>query len=148
MKKPFLFIFICLFILGPALLSSVFAGQSTWPQEYRKQVTTRVYQLPYEKVFDIVFNFCDDSALPLSTKDKEEGIIVTEAMSGGPVLMGQESFDFRITKLDDNSTRVRLYIHYDYNQGRDGKNIDNFITEYDYEDVFNAINKAVKKAQQ
>jgi len=149
MKKLLFAVLITLFISGIDSVRSVWCGQATWPPEYREKVTTRIYDANYDKVFDAVVNACLNKGYPVIIKNKENGVILTDYVTGGgPVALGREKLDFTITKVDENSTKVRLYIHYDFSGANTDRNIDNYIDEDYYGDFFKAIQKELDQAAQ
>jgi hypothetical protein len=148
MKKLF-FGLISLLILVGAVRQLAWGGQMTWPPEYRAKVSTRVYKANYGKVFSAVVDCSEDNGYPIIAADKENGIILTDYQSAGAILTGRGriKLDFHITKIDENSTKVRLNIHCEYYSSsyyyRDRESCDNFIDEYDYQKIFDVIGQRI-----
>lgn len=145
-----------LITLGAALILAVtfvplsLAGQSTWPAPYKQKVSTRVYQAPFDKVFDAVVSVTGAYNFPLVVNNRPTGVILTDYASMGDISAapGQVRLDFHITRVDEKSTQVQLNIEsqgYSAASGRASE--DSFIDEDNYGDAFDAISKEINKGE-
>jgi len=148
MKKLLLCAMLSLFILGSGIEQLSWAGQATWPAEYRVKVTTRLYNTDYDKVFNIVVDTIEDNGYVVIIANKQNGVIVTDYQSDEDILQGRGriKLDFNIRKIDENTTKLRLNIHcVASSRFHDAENLDNLIDEDNYQDFFDAIDKAINK---
>ncbi len=151
-KGVFFIGLLILFILGIFSGELALSSQVNWPTEYRSKVTTRTYKADYDTVFSVVMDVTADNGYPIIVINRENGIILTDYQSAGSVLAGRGKIklDYRLTRVDDASTRVRLNIHctmyssYRKNN-RDIDRGDNLITEDDYRRIFDVIGRGIER---
>jgi hypothetical protein len=133
------------------LLQLSWAGQSSWPPEYRQRVSTRIYNAEYDTVFAAVIECSEDNGYAVMIANKESGIVLTDYKPAGSGLFNRAKIklDFLVNKLKDKSTKVRLNIHceaYSRNRGRwtaDSELADSFIDEDDYRRILDIISQKI-----
>lgn len=121
------------------LLSGCATGQLAWTPEQRQQIATRVYPLPYDKVFNAIVDRYKSKGTPLAIIDRENGIIATDYISMGGVMWdtGKAKLTISLSKLGDNLTRIGLYIHCEgYSNTLGIAATDDLITEGKYREWF------------
>lgn len=130
------------------LVSGCATGQLAWRPEERAMITSREFPFAYEIVFDAVLRTFEDNGYPVINIDKINGIVNTDYKSAGGAVFGtgKTKLNARITKVEDNITRVNLNLHCEGYSATLGIPItDDFIDKKHYESWFNAISKRLNQ---
>lgn len=119
-------------------------GQLAWTPEQRQQITSRVYAVSYNTAFDKILNRLKEKGAPVSSADRENGIIITDWMSMGAVMFGtgKQKVNMNFLKLDERSTKISLYIHLEgYSDTIGMAMTDDLIDEKHYAEIFKGIDE-------
>lgn len=147
MRKIFVRLFILSFVYL-ALQPAAQAGQVTWPPEYRTKITTKIYKLAYDKVFDSALEYCAAGGFSVLVQNRQGGVILTDYQNSSDYAAGRGRIrlSFNLSKTPDNATRVMISANCEDTYHRGTRAADNWIDEGYYQDVFSAFEKVLNKS--
>lgn len=122
-------------------LTGCATGQVAWSPEQREVNTTKLYEKDYDSVFDAVLRTFEGRGYAIAILDKDSGIISTEFKPTRLTAIwgkGKSKLYARLSKIDENSTKVKLNIHCE-GLSENSLMSDDLIDEKEYLRLFNEI---------
>ncbi|MFA4888864.1 MAG: hypothetical protein WC628_04755 [Candidatus Omnitrophota bacterium] len=146
--KKILSLFLGLIFFCGLYQQKAWAGQTTWPPEYRVKVTTKVYKFDYDLVFNAALAVCGNNTYTVLIQNRQSGVIMTDYQTAGDIAAGRARvrFTFNISKTPDGATRLAINIHCEDSYLHGGtQTADTYIDEAAYRDFFKSVDKALEQ---